>query len=131
MVRRTVALATVLAVVTAGVALASATAVYKGTTSQKLPISLTLRGFKVVRVSYTAKEGSCGALTTTGKVSLKIKGSGFAGTVKPDSETKLTIRGTFGAHKTLHGTLTDELTEGGIHPHTCTSGRVTYRAALK
>jgi hypothetical protein len=134
MLRRTAGLAAVLAIAVTGVALAASAATYNGTTSQHLPIKVTVKGFKVVRVSFTAKYGACGELSGNNKVSIKIFGTGFKSTVKPNSETKLTISGTFGGSKTgktLKGKLSSVVTEGGIHPTTCSTGAVTYTAALK
>jgi hypothetical protein len=125
--RRIVGLAVVIAIATTGVALADGVATYHGTTNQKLPISVGLKGFKVVKLSFTAKYGSCGTLSTSGGVSLQIKGSGFTGTVKPTPSSKVTITGTFGNGKTLHGSLHAVVSKGAT---TCSSGRITYRAAL-
>lgn len=127
MVRRIFVLGAVLAVAVAAGASAASSGLYTGKTSQELKISVKVSKGKVVKVDYTASYGSCGELTGTDKVKIAIKSNKFSATVHPNSETVDKLSGTFKGEN-ISGTLSSAVTTGGIHPTTCKSGKVTFKA---
>jgi hypothetical protein len=127
--RRIGILGAVLAVTMAAVASAASSGLYTGKTSQKLKISVKVSKGHVVKVSYVADYGSCGAFDGSDGVKIAIKGNKFNATVHPNSETVDKLSGTFTDHR-VSGALNSTVTTGGIHPTTCHSGRVTFNAKL-
>ena len=130
MFRRTCALALVLAVGSTAVAMAATASTYSGKTSQHDPISLTVSGKRISKVSFTAGYGSCGTLTGTMKPIKLGKHGKFNTTQKtPDGAVVTTIKGQLKG-RTITGSLTGLLNAGGIHPHTCKTGKLTFTAKL-
>jgi hypothetical protein len=128
-VRRILALGTVLAVATATGALAASSGLYTGKTSQKLSITVKVSKGKVVKVDYFARFGSCGELSAVDKVKIAIKGGKFSATVHPNSEAVDKLTGRFKG-QAVSGTLSSVVMLGGIHPSTCRTGKVTFSAKL-
>ncbi len=141
MMRRIGALASVCALAVAGVAPAAQGQTYTGRTSQRDgSISLTVKGGKVVHVSFVAGNGHGSGCTeaaaplpkfpVTFKPRWTISKHGtFSGTVSPRDQEVFKITGRVTGSK-ITGSFTDQIPLGQLtsHPVTCRSGKVTFTA---
>jgi hypothetical protein len=127
MLRRSAVIGVVLAVAVAAVASAGTAGVYSGKTSQHLALSVTATGSKISKIKYAANYGACGAdLFGTSKVSIPIKKGKVSASARLDSESTISLTGTFKGKK-FSGSFKSSITEGGIHPQTCSTGKVTFK----
>jgi hypothetical protein len=142
MIRRIAALAAAGALAVAGVAWATqAAGAYTGRTSQHDgSISLTVKGGKVVRVSFVAGTGHGSGCTeaaaplpkfpVTFKTHWAISKHGtFTGSASPRDREVFTLTGRVTGAK-ITGSFTDQIPLGQLtsHPDTCRSGKVTFTA---
>jgi hypothetical protein len=126
MLRRIGLVATLLALVVTATAVAAGTT-FSGKTNQKLKLAVTVSGSKISKISYAANYGKCGAdLFGTSKVSVPIKHAKVSDNVKLNSETTMNLVGKFKGTK-FSGSFTSKITTGGIHPQTCSTGKVTFK----
>jgi len=135
MVRRIAALTSAAAFVGAGVASAAQLASYSGSTGQGQTLSLSVRHNLIVSVKFIARyRGACSGsnFSSSFKRKIKIDKHGkFGATVHPNAGSVVKISGRFKG-KVVTGSLTSSFVEGGIHgQHTCSSGKVAFRARLK
>lgn len=138
MLRKIAVYTAVSMVALAGVALAAASGGYSGKTSQKLAISLKVNHAKITKVRFTARyRGTCGGsgvggliTTFTGHIAVNKHGT-FNAKVRPNSASVLKIKGHFKG-RTVKGSFTSSVTEGGIHgSHTCSTAKITFTAKHK
>lgn len=130
MVRRTCALALALVAGSSAVALAATASHYSGATSQHERIGLTVTAKRITKVVFTARYGSCGSLTTTLKpIKLGARGSFSATQRSVDGSSMTKVKGRLKG-TAITGSLTGSVTEGGIHPRICRTGKVTFSAKL-
>jgi hypothetical protein len=142
MIRRIAALAAMGALAVAGVASATlAAGVYTGRTSQHDgSISLTVKGGRVVRVSFVAGNGHGSGCTeaaaplpkfpVTFKSHWAISTRGtFSGSASPRDQEVFKVTGRVTGVR-ITGSFTDQIPLGQLtsHPDTCRSGKVTFSA---
>jgi hypothetical protein len=127
MLRRSALIGVMLAVTVAAVASAGTAGVYSGKTSQHLALTVTATGSKITKIKYAANYGACGAdLFGTSKVSIPIKNGKVSDNARLNSEVTMNLTGAFKGKK-FNGSFKSSITEGGIHPQTCPTGKVKFK----
>jgi hypothetical protein len=127
MLRRSTVIGVVLAVAVAAVASAGTAGVYSGKTSQHLAMSVTATGSKISKIKFAGNYGACGGdLFGTSKVSIPIKNGKVSDNARLNSEVTMNLTGAFKGKK-FNGSFKSSITEGGIHPKTCSTGKVTFK----
>lgn len=125
MIRRIVALAAALSIALAGVAAATASGVYRGVTSTKGLIRLTVRHDRLVQVFFgvTFFGSHCAVAGGDGSTSVPIRHNQFRVTVLVrHTKIDVSLTGHFTGRR-VTGTLTG--TDGGP---ACNTGKTTYEA---